>query len=59
MNNLYTMKDLGNVGMYMEYLDWNESAGLISTDEVSVIEIPLVGVEKRIMDCFAEEMGEE
>ena len=48
MNNLNTKKDFGNVGTYMKYLDWNESAGLISTDEVSVIEIPLVGVEKRI-----------
>ena len=59
VNDLYTMKDIGNTGKYVSFLDWDEAVTFINTDEVSVIEMPLVGVEKRIMDCFAEEMGEE
>ena len=62
VNDLYTMKDIGNTGKYVSFLDWDEAVTFINTDEVSVIEMPLVGVEKRILDSFAEglgEMGEE
>ena len=58
VNDLYTMKDLGNTDKYVSFTDWNGAITYINTDEVAVIEMPLVGVEKKIMDDFEEWLEE-
>ena len=42
----------------MTFTDWNGAEKFINTDEVAVIEMPLVGVERKIVESI-EEWGEE
>ena len=58
VNDLYTMKDAGNTDKYVSFTDWNGAITYINTGEVAVIEMPLVGVEKRIMDDLEEWLEE-
>ena len=58
VNDLYTMKDAGNTDKYVSFTDWNGAITYINTGEVAVIEMPLVGVEKRIMDNLEEWLEE-
>ena len=58
VNDLYTMKDAGNTDKYVSFTDWNGAITYINTGEVAVIEMPLVGVEKKIMDDFEERLEE-
>ena len=58
VNDLYTMKDAGNTDKYVSFTDWNGAITYINTGEVAVIEMPLVGVEKKIMDDFEEWLEE-
>ena len=58
VNDLYTMKDAGNTDKYVSFTDWNGAVTYINTGEVAIIEMPLVGVEKKIMDDFEEWLEE-
>lgn len=58
VNDLYTMKDTGNTDKYVSFTDWNGAITYINTGEVAIIEMPLVGVEKKIMDDFEEWLEE-
>lgn len=58
VNDLYAMKELGNADKYVSFTDWNGAVTYINTDEVAIIEMPLVGVEKKIMDDFTEWLEE-
>ena len=42
----------------LTFTDWNGAEKFINTDEVAVIEMPLVGVERKIVESI-EEWGEE
>ena len=52
------MMDVVNVDKYVSFMDWNGAETFINTDEVAVIEMPLVGVERKIMESFEEWMEE-
>lgn len=58
VNDLYMMPDVANVDKYVSFTDWNGAETFINTDEVAVIEMPLVGVERKIMESFEEWMEE-
>ena len=58
VNDLYTVKDAGNTDKYVSFTDWNGAVTYINTGEVAIIEMPLVGVEKKIMDDFEEWLEE-
>ena len=58
VNDLYTMKDAGNTDKYVSFTDWNGAVTYINTGEVAIIEMPLVGVEKKIMDDFEQWLEE-
>ena len=46
------MPDIANIGKYVSFTDWNGAETFINIDEVSVMEMPLVGVERKIMESF-------
>lgn len=54
VSDLYMMPDVANVDKYVSFTDWNGAETFINTDEVAVIEMPLVGVERKIMESFEE-----
>ena len=58
VNDLYIMPDVGSIDRYVSFTDWNGAETFINTDEVAVIEMPLVGVERKIMESFEEWMEE-
>ena len=59
VNDVYMMKGVGSSRKFVSFTDWNGAVTYINMEEVAVIELPLVGVEKRIMDGFMEWMGGE
>ena len=58
VSDLYMMPDVANVDRYVSFTDWNGAETFINTDEMAVIEMPLVGVERKIVESV-EEWGEE
>ena len=52
------MPDVASIGKYVSFIDWNGAEMFINIDEVSVMEMPLVGVERKIMESFEEWMEE-
>ena len=58
VNDLYMMPDVASIGKYVSFIDWNGAEMFINIDEVSVMEMPLVGVERKIMESFEEWMEE-
>ena len=58
VNDLYMMPDVGSIDRYVSFTDWNGAETFINTDEVAVIEMPLVGVERKIMESFEDWMEE-
>ena len=58
VKNLYTLIGADDISKYVSFTDWNGAETFINTDEVSIIEMPLIGVEKKIEDSF-EELLEE
>ena len=58
VKNLYTLIGADDISKYVSFTDWNGAETFINTDEVSIIEMPLIGVEKKIEDSFAELLEE-
>lgn len=58
VSDLYMMPDIANVDKYVSFTDWNGVETFINTDEAVIIEMPLVGVERKIMESFEEWMEE-
>ena len=58
VSDLYMMPDVASIGKYVSFIDWNGAEMFINIDEVSVMEMPLVGVERKIMESFEEWMEE-
>ena len=58
VNDLYMMPDVGSIDRYVSFTDWNGAETLINTDEVAIIEMPLVGVERKIVESLEEWMEE-
>lgn len=48
------MPDVANVDKYVSFTDWNGAETFINTDEVAVIEMPLAGVERKIVESLEE-----
>lgn len=42
------MGEVAKIDKYLSFTDWNGAVTFVNTDEVAVIEMPLVGVEKVI-----------
>ena len=58
VKDLYIMPDVTNTDKYVSFTDWNGAEMFINTDEVAVIEMPLVGVERKIVESIEEWMEE-
>ena len=54
VSDLYMMPNVANVDKYVSFTDWNGAETFINTDEAAVIEMPLVGVEKKIVESIKE-----
>ena len=48
VGDLYMMGEVAKIDKYLSFTDWNGAVTFVNTDEVAVIEMPLVGVEKVI-----------
>ena len=58
VKDLYIMPDVTNTDKYVSFTDWNGAETFINSDEVAIIEMPLVGVERKIEESFEEWMEE-
>ena len=58
VKDLYIMPGVTNTEKYVSFTDWNGAETFINSDEVAVIEMPLVGVERKIVESFEEWMEE-
>lgn len=56
VGSLYMMEDIAEVDKYISFTDWNGAVTCANTEEVSVIEMPLIAVEKSIMDRMERTM---
>ena len=54
VGSLYMMGDCVDSLEYISFTDWNGAATCINKNEVSVIEMPLITVEKMIMERIKE-----
>ena len=52
VKDLYIMPDVTNTDKYVSFTDWNGAETFVNSDEVAVIEMPLVGVERKIVESF-------
>ncbi|MDO5132280.1 MAG: hypothetical protein Q4D81_04750 [Eubacteriales bacterium] len=50
------LEDIAEVDEYISFTDWKGAVTRVNTEEVSVIEMPLIAVEKSIMERMERTM---